>query len=139
MEKCLNESATAFVGRPADRKLVEAIVKADAKAELRLGKKKDSGGNKWKDKFQGTVERMEEELRRYEDRIQMAENINYLYQQFKTSNIKPILNILHEKYYGIQENFTIDRRSKVDSVNSKETRVIFHLDGEHILNENFLK
>jgi hypothetical protein len=58
---------------------------------------------------------MELELSRYEDKIQQAEAINELYQQFRGSTVKPILNILHEKYHAIRENFVVERRSKVGS------------------------
>lgn len=113
MEKYFSESSPSLIGRTPCRKLSENFIR-ETKIELKTGKKKDTGSHKWKDKFQGTIDRMEHELRRYEDRIQMTENINYLYQQFKGSNIKPILNILHEKYYGIQENFVFERKSKVN-------------------------
>lgn len=107
----LNEGKNPF-SMFQGKKMTSNLMK-EAKQEVKPPKKKNFGGQKWKEKIQNTVERMELELTKFEEKIQQAETINELYQQFRGSSVKPILNILHEKYHAITENFVVERRSKV--------------------------
>jgi hypothetical protein len=133
----LNASGLNWTSLCSGKKLSSTLIK-DPKVELK-GKKKDFGGQKWKEKIQNTIEKLDCELSQYEEKFEQAEMIYNLYQQFKDSSIKPVLNILHENYHAIKENFVVSRSNKVGRGSSQETRIIFKLSEDTILNESFLK
>lgn len=99
------------------RKLSSILVK-DQKIEAK-GKKKEMCPQKYKEKIQGTIEKLDIELGNYEEKIEQADNINNLFQQFSDSSLKSVLNILHEDFHAIKENFIVARSNKVGEAHSR--------------------
>jgi hypothetical protein len=95
------------------RKYSSTLIKEPKTAEGK-GKRKDSGTMRFKEKIQGTIEKLDIELGHYEEKIEQVEAVYSLFQQYKDSSLKPVLNILHEDYHAVKENFNITRSNKVE-------------------------
>jgi hypothetical protein len=94
---------------------------------------------KWKDNLKASVERLDEELQRHHDKVQQADTLNTLFQSFKDSHVKSVLNILHEGKLALGETVTFERRKRVVSGLIQETRFIFKLPENSLLVEDMFQ